>query len=311
MLKFKTKHFLTGTELSRSELLGLLDLAETLRTERKSGKIRTDLAGKNITLLFEKPSLRTRVSFTVAMQELGGSVVELISASRKKEEPEDTAQVLAGYSHGIMFRTHEHGLLDRMIVKSPIPVINGLSDTHHPCQALADIQTLKQYFNSLEGLKIAYVGDGNNMFHSLLLLMPYLGIHLSYACPVGFEPNAFIVKNAKARAKEGGGTITAAKDPVTAVKGANALYTDVWTSMGMEGEESDREAAFEDYQLNEELYSHAATDALVMHCMPLVRGKEISEAMADHKCSVLFRQSENRLHAQKALLLGLLGEDKS
>ncbi len=310
MLKLKTKHFLTGEELSQSELLGLIDLAEELRAERKAGKTRTDLSGKNITLLFEKQSLRTRVSFTVAMQELGGQVVELISSVRKKEEPEDTVQVLAGYSHGIMCRTHEHHILNRMAQKSPVPVINGLSDSHHPCQVLADIQTLKQFYGNLKGLKVAYVGDGNNMLHSMLLLMPFLGMHLSYACPPGFEPNAFILKQAKARAKENGGSITGTHDPVAAVKGTHAIYTDVWTSMGFEKDEgeSDREKAFEDYQLNEELYSHASPNALIMHCMPMVRGKEISEAMADHKNAVLFRQSENRLHAQKALLLGLLSQ---
>ena len=161
----------------------------------------------------------------------------------------------------------------------------------------------------MEGLKLAYVGDGNNVLHSLLLLLPFVGVHVQYACPQGFEPNAFIVKKAKKRAKEGGGSIVALPDAESAVKGVNAIYTDVWTSMGFENEGPDREKFFEGYQVNEELYSHAAPNAVVMHCMPMVRGKEISETMADHAASVIFKQSENRLHVQKALLMGLLARN--
>jgi ornithine carbamoyltransferase len=307
MLKFGTKHFLTGEELTQSELLGLIESAEELRLERGgSERLRTDFDGKTLVLLFEKPSLRTRVSFTVAMQELGGSVIECPSALRKHEEPEDVARVLAGYCHGIMLRTFKHATLERMASKSPIPVVNGLSDSHHPCQALADILTLKQSFGNLKGLDLTYVGDGNNVLHSLLLLAPFAGINLRYACPPGFEPDAFVVKKARKRAKEGGGSIQAFSDPVSAVKGSHAIYTDVWTSMGFEEEETSREKAFEGYQVNEELYAHAAPNAVVMHCMPMVRGKEISEGIADHPNAVLFRQSENRLHVQKALLLGLI-----
>jgi ornithine carbamoyltransferase len=301
-------NLLTGTELSIPELKGLLSFAEELRTERAQGRERAELRNKHLVLLFEKPSLRTRVSFTVAMTELGGTVIECPAASRKKEEPEDLARVLAGYAHAVVQRTHEHALLERLAAKSPIPVINGLSDSHHPCQAMADLQTLQQYFGKLEGLKLAYVGDGNNVLHSLLLLAPALGVQVRYSCPAGYEPNAFIVKTARARAKEGGGSITACQDPAHAAKGANALYTDVWTSMGFEKEEQERERSFAGFQLNEELYAHAAPGAIVMHCMPMVRGKEISEAMADHPSSALFRQSENRLHVQKALLLQLLAK---
>ncbi|MBI3544401.1 MAG: ornithine carbamoyltransferase [Deltaproteobacteria bacterium] len=305
MFKLKTKHFLTGEELMRDELLALLDEAEALKKERPTHDA-PNSKGKTLVMLFEKPSLRTRVSFSVAMQELGGSVIELVSAVRKKEEPEDIARVLAGYAHAVMVRTHEHSILEKMASKSSVPVINGLSDTHHPCQALADILTLKQIFGELKGLKLAYVGDGNNMLHSLMLLAPYLGIQLSYACPKGYEPNAFITRRAKARAKEGGGLITAADTPQVAVTGAHALYTDVWTSMGFEREESDREKAFDGYQLNEELVALAAPNSVVLHCMPMVRGKEITDAVADSPRAVLFQQSENRLHAQKALLKGLL-----
>jgi ornithine carbamoyltransferase len=302
----KLSHFLTGEELSRPELEKLIDTAEQLRQERRRGEIRSELRGKSIILLFDKPSLRTRISFSVAINELGGNSIESVAATRKHEEPEDTARVLGGYCHAVVMRTHEHSILQRMATQSPIPVINGLSDSHHPCQVLADILTLKQKFGNLEGLKVAYVGDGNNMLHSMLLLMPYLGVHLSYACPAGYEPNALIVKKAEARAKEAGGTITACSDPVAAVKGVHAIYTDVWTSMGFEEQQFDRDQAFAGYQVNESLYSHAAPGAIILHCMPMERGKEISETLPDHENSAIFQQSENRLHAQKALLLKLL-----
>lgn len=306
MFKLKTRHFLTGEELSKDELNGLLDLAQTLKEERSKGILRKDLAGKNMTLLFEKPSLRTRVSFTVALQECGANAVELVSLTRKKEEPKDTAQVLATYSHGIMVRTFEHKILEKMADSCPVPIVNGLSDSHHPCQVLADLLTLKQNFGKLEGLKLAYIGDGNNMLHSLLLLLPFLGVHVHYSCPEGYEPNSIIVKNANKRAKEGGGSITNFESPAEAVKGVNAIYTDVWASMGQESEEAEKEKAFTDYQVNEELYALAAQNAIILHCMPMVRGKEITDAMADHKNARLYPQAENRLHAQKALLIGLM-----
>jgi ornithine carbamoyltransferase len=306
MPSFKTKHFLTGEELSQTELSDVLVLAETLKKERQAGEFKKPLLNQSLAMIFEKPSLRTRMSFTVAARELGGDVIESTSQTAKKEEPEDVVRVLAGYCHGIVVRTHDHLNLERMATKSPIPIINGLSDTHHPCQALADLQTLKQVYGDLKGLELAYIGDGNNVLHSLMLLAPYLGIKLRHACPTGYSPSAFIEKRAKARMKEGQGSITACKTPVQAVKGAHAIYTDTWTSMGFEKEEKEREDAFEGYQINEELYSHAAKNAVLMHCLPMVRGKEITDAMADHVNSVLFKQSENRLHAQKALLCGLL-----
>ena len=306
MLKVKTKHFLTGEELDRSELLGLLDLAQELKQGRGGASMPTPLAGKHLAMVFEKPSLRTRASFTVAMQELGGSVVESVSATTKKEEPEDVARVLAGYVHGIMLRTHDQSVLDRMATNSSVPVINGLSNQHHPCQALADLLTLKQAFGSLEGVKLAYIGDGNNVLHSLLLLAPFIGVHLHYSCPRGYEPSSFIVKKAKARAKESKGTITAFAKPGDAVKGVNAIYTDVWTSMGFEEQEDERLKAFDGYQVNTELMALAAPNAIAMHCLPMVRDQEITGQVADSPASALFQQSENRLHTQKALLAGLI-----
>lgn len=310
MYRIQSKHFLTGEELSRDELIGLIDLARRLREERRAGRFRSELAGRHLAMLFEKPSLRTRFSFTVAMHELGGQVIDSVSASRKSEEPEDLAGVLSGYVHGVMIRTHEHGYLDRFAARSAVPVINGLSNSHHPCQALADLLTLYQRFEAVKGLEVGYVGDGNNVLHSLLLILPFVGINVRYACPKGYEPDAFVVKRGKARAREGGGKITACTTPHEAVKGAHAIYTDVWASMGQEAQHAEREKAFRGYQVNEELLAAADTTAVIMHCMPMVRGQEISDGAADHNNAVLFQQSENRLHAQKALLLGMLGTGK-
>lgn len=307
MSRWKTKNFLTGAELSRAELTDLIQLAETVREQRNADVVREDLKGRTVVLLFEKPSLRTRVSFSVAVSELGGNCIVLDSIGRKKEDPEDTIRVLQGYAHAVMVRTHEHSILEAMVKSSTIPVINGLSDSHHPCQVLADLQTLQQKFGHLKGLKVAYLGDGNNMLHSMLMLMPFLGIELRYACPSGYEPNSLVVRQGKKRATEGGGKILAYVDPVDAVKDADAVYTDVWTSMGFEKEETDRDSVFQDYQLNEKLYSHAKPTAIIMHCMPMIKGKEITEAMAEHENSVLFQQAENRMHAQKALMIGLFG----
>jgi ornithine carbamoyltransferase len=300
-------HFMTGTEFSRTELVQLLDLAEQMKIDRLQGNQRYDLQGQTVILLFEKPSLRTRVSFTVAVQELGGNVLEIDQNVRKKEEPEDTIRVLGGYAHAVMVRTFEHSILERMVEKSPVPVINGLSDSHHPCQVLADLQTLRQSFGELKGLKLTYVGDGNNMLHSLLLLAPFLGVSVSYACPEGYQPDPMIVALAKKRARGTDAQITGTLDPVEAVRGANAVYTDVWASMGFEDEAAERDKAFAKYALTETLYSHAAPGALIMHCMPMIRDKEIASSLVDHECSALFRQSENRMHAQKALLSTLLG----
>lgn len=306
MFSISAKHFLTGEELGRGELEGLIDYAIQLKKDRDQGRLTPTLVGRHLGLLFEKPSLRTRLSFQVAMQELGGATVESTSQTSKKEEPEDVARVLGGYVHAVMVRTHEQKILERMVSRSPVPIINGLSDTHHPCQILADLMTLKQKFGKLAGLKLAYVGDGNNILHSLLLLAPFLGVHVTYACPEGYEPSGFIVKKAKARAKEGGASIQGFAKPMDAVKGAHAIYTDVWVSMGFEGQEEERERAFDGYQVNDTLLAQAAPGAVAMHCLPMIRGKEITDTVADGPNSVLFQQSENRLHVQKALLHGLL-----
>ncbi len=304
MLQFKTKHFLTGEELSRRELFALLETAENLKHGRDTKKLSV-LDGKTVALIFEKPSLRTRVSFTVGVQELGGQVLELQGSQKKNEDPEDAIRVLQGMVHGVMLRTFEHETLERMASKATIPVINGLSNSHHPCQALADLQTLMQRFKKLQGLKLAYLGDGNNVLHSLLLMAPYAGVDLHYCCPKGFEPDAEILARAQERAKEGGAVIKKFATPDKAVAGVDALYTDVWTSMGFESENAERMKHFEGFQINRELLSKAKASAIVLHCLPMVKGQEITADVVELPQAALFEQAENRLHAQKALMIGL------
>lgn len=300
MFTLKSKHFLTGEELTRLELLKLLENAQKLKFKRNA----STLKDKSIALIFEKPSLRTRVSFQVGVHELGGTPIEITAAQKKKEDPEDTIRVLQGYVQGVMVRTFEHENLERMVAHAKVPVVNGLSDLHHPCQVLADLQTLLENFGKLKGLKLAYIGDGNNMLHSLLLLLPFLGVEVHYACPEGFQPDEEILQRAHLRAHEGGVKIKKFKTPTEAVKGVNAIYTDVWTSMGFEDEEKERLKAFEGYQVNLELYSKAAANCIIMHCLPVNKELEITTEMFEHPQSVVFQQSENRLHAQKSLLQG-------
>lgn len=295
------KHLITGEELSFGEITSLLTLAANLK---KKGNGDTLLQGKHLALLFEKPSLRTRFSFTIAMHELGGHVVESLSETRKKEEPEDVARVLEGYCDAIMVRTHSDEILSRMGQVSKIPIINGLSDLHHPCQILADLLTLQEVFGKLEGLKLTYIGDGNNILHSLLLLAPLIGVNLHYCCPKMCQPNEEIVKQASLRQAEGKGSITICSTPLGAAKEAHAVYTDVWTSMGFENKID--ESLFAGFQVNEQLMKHALPDAIFMHCLPMIRGKEVSQTLPDKPASVIFKQSENRLHIQKALLIALI-----
>jgi ornithine carbamoyltransferase len=301
----KLRHFLTGEEFSSSEIQALLNEADRMKKNR--GKISSKpLAGQTIALIFEKPSLRTRVSFTVGVQELGGNVIELLGSQKKSEDPEDSIRVLQGMVHGVMLRTFEHSTLERMVSKATIPIINGLSDSHHPCQALADLLTMRQRLGRLRGTTLCYIGDGNNVLHSLLLLAPVAGVNVHYACPQGYQPDAAILARAQKRAKAEGATIASFDNPEDAAIGAHALYTDVWTSMGQEEENAARLKAFEGYQINRKLLDLAADDAIILHCLPMIKGQEITEEMVEHPRSALFQQAENRLHAQKALLKRLM-----
>ncbi len=298
-------HFLDGKEITAEGLEYLLNLAETFKEEREKGIQRDDLKGKTLALLFDKPSLRTRMSFTVAMTELGGAVIESPASLRKHEEPGDLAGVISRYVHGVMIRTHGHETLEQFVTKSKVPVINGLTDEHHPCQSLADILTLKQAFGSTENLILTYIGDGNNVLHSLMILAPLVGIHLHYCTPTMYAPDGKILEWCQMR-KNITGSIKSFSTPQEAAQNSNALYTDVWTSMGFESENEVRINAFAGYQINAKLYAEAAPKAILMHCMPMVRDQEITSEMADHERSFIYQQAENRLHVQKALLWNLL-----
>lgn len=300
----QSKHLLTGEELSPDEISSLLSHALILKQQRQLNQLRHDLAGRHLALLFDKPSLRTRFSFTVTMRELGGDVIESCENSRKAETPEDQARVLGGYCHALMVRTHADMILERMSKVAKIPIINGLSNLHHPCQILSDLLTLQESFNSFQGLTLAYIGDGNNILHSLLLILPIMGIHVHYCCPNGRSPDKTILAKSLARLTPGSGKIQSFATPAKAVENASAVYTDVWASMGFENKRDNH--LFEGFQVNEALMAKAHKNAIFMHCMPMERGVEVSETLPDHPCSVVYRQSENRLHMQKALLLHLI-----
>ena len=269
----------------------------------------TALKGKTLAMIFEKPSLRTRVSFEAGIASLGGTSIFLdhtASHLGAREPIPDVAKCLERWVHGIVARVFTQESLDELAAHSRVPVVNALSDRFHPCQALADFFTLEERFGALRGLKFAYVGDGNNMCHSLLLAGARTGAHLRVATPAGYEPSAAIVAEAKRAARETRGKIEILRLPEEAVAGAQAVYTDVWTSMGQEEESAAREAAFAGYQINEALFAHAAPGAVFMHCLPAHRGLEVTEGMMDSPRSAVFDQAENRLHVQKAILLTLL-----
>lgn len=292
------KHFLTGTELSSEELMYVLHQAKILK--QNPSLFNQALAGKSLAMIFEKPSFRTRLSFAMAIQSMGGIAIESTGNNRKQEKPADMARVLNGYANFIMVRTHADEGLQELAKHATVPVINGLSDLHHPCQVLADLLSLWEQFGSMNGLTIAYIGDGNNVLHSLMLLAPQLGLNIHYCCPESHQPNASILKQAQ---EIKAGMIHRFNCPSEAVRNADAVYTDVWTSMGFEDQEDHQ--AFQGFQVNEALMAKAKSKAVFMHCMPMVRGKEVSSNLPDSPASIIFKQSENRMHVQKALMLYL------
>lgn len=268
------------------------------------------MAGRTAALVFQKPSLRTRVSFEVAMLQLGGNAVYLSPAEvglGQREGPVDVSRVLSRYVDAIVARVFLHSDVLALAEYSSVPVINALSDREHPCQVLADLLTIYERRGTLDGLHLAYVGDGNNVAHSLALAAPSLGIDLRFACPDGYEPDPVIMEQAQTNAAAG--AIELFRDPREAVRGADAVYTDSWYSMGQESEAEARAPVFRRYQLNSELLSQAAPGALAMHCLPAHRGQEITDEVMDGAASVVYDQAENRLHVQKALLLKLFGRD--
>ncbi|MCM3786641.1 ornithine carbamoyltransferase [Neobacillus mesonae] len=309
-LNLKGRDFIEFTDYSKEEIEYLLQLAIDIKKKQKSGEVYQPLKGKTIGLIFEKSSTRTRVSFEVGMFQLGGHALFLSKNDiqlGRGETISDTAQVLSRYLDGIMIRTFAHSNVTELAKYADIPVINGLSDDAHPCQVLADFQTVLEHKGKLKGLKMAYVGDGNNMAHSLMLGAAKLGVHVSVASPEGYEPNSAIVEQAKDIAKETGSQVVVTRSPEEAVKDADIIYTDVWASMGFEEEQKAREAAFADYQVNEELVKGAKKDYIFLHCLPAHRGEEVSEGVIDGPNSAIFDQAENRLHAQKALMAALMG----
>lgn len=300
----KTKDFLSVADLTIADVESLIKKALTMK--RKA--VPQTLSGKVLALLFEKPSLRTRVSFEVAIHQLGGYSLYLSPAEvglGKREPVEDVARVLCRYVDGIIARTFAHRTLTTLAQYADVPVINALSDFEHPCQALADILTIREKKGKLRGLELAYVGDGNNVANSLLLAASISGITTRIASPPGYEPDKIIVQKAKKLAAQTGSTITLTDEPKRAVKGADIVYTDVWTSMGQEAEAEQRRTIFAGYQVNPKLLSLAKKDVIFMHPLPAHHGEEIAAGLVNHPSSVVFDQAENRLHLQRALLAEL------
>lgn len=299
-------NFLSIGDLSREEVLRLFRLTASLKARQKAGDRGAPLAGRSLALIFEKPSLRTRVTFEVGMVQLGGATVYLTAQEiglGVRESVADIARNLSRWVDIIAARTFHHATVETLAAHATVPVINGLSDLEHPCQALADFFTLWERGMDPGRLRLAWIGDGNNVCHSLLLLAALLGTPVSVASPPGYVPDPGI----QARARALGGRVTLTMDPREAAEGADVLYTDVWISMGQEAERERRLEAFQRYQLNDRLLGFAKPGALVMHCLPAHRGEEIADSVLDGPQSVVLDQSENRLHAQKAVLLHLLG----
>jgi len=301
----KGRDFLSSADITAEQTEALLQLA----SELKAGQRAIHLSGKTLGLIFSKASTRTRVSFTVAMARLGGQTIDLnpqVSQVGRGEPVADTARVLSRYVDALAIRTFAQEELADYAHWASIPVVNALTDLEHPCQALADYLTLQEAFGAIAGLTMAYVGDGNNVAHSLMLCGALLGVNVRIGCPEGFAPSAAVLEQARGLAGDRC-TIELVHDPVAAVRGAHGLYTDVWASMGQEQEKAEREQAFRGWCLNEELVAEADSRAIVLHCLPAYRGLEISAGAMEGSSSRIFDQAENRLHAQQALLAALLG----
>jgi len=305
------KDFITLSQLTPSELKHLLDLAVALKARQKQGQGEPLLKDKTLGMVFQKPSLRTRVSFDMAMLQLGGHALYLSPNEiqlGKRESTGDVARVLSRYVDAIMARVFAHQDVVDLACYASVPVINGLSDYSHPCQGLTDLLTIYEKRGSLDGARLAYLGDGNNVATSLMYGGALSGMHVVVASPPGYEPPSAVVTAARDVAQATGGSITVLHDPREAARGADVLYTDTWASMGQEGEAAERRAIFPPYQINAALLREAAPDVLVMHCLPAHRGEEITDDVMDGPNSVVFDQAENRLHAQKAILVELLGK---
>lgn len=302
------RHLLTLQEFTPDQTLGMILLAARLKANpRKWAKA---LEGRSLAMIFEKSSTRTRVSFEVGMTQLGGHALNLTGHDMqlgRGETVPDTARVLSRFVQAVMIRTFEHSKVVELAANAGIPIINGLSDSHHPCQALADYLTLQERFGKLKGLSMVYVGDGNNVAHSLLVGGALLGVHVKVVCPTGYKPDAAVVEWSAAMGRRTGSRIEVVHRVKGSAKGAHAVYTDVWTSMGQEAEQKKRLKAFKGFQVNETLMDESPK-AIFLHCLPAHRGEEVSAGVMDSPRAAVWDQAENRLHAQKAVLLTLLGK---
>jgi len=303
----KAHDFLSVRDMSTKEILETFSLARKMKVNRR--KFAKALQGKTLALIFEKPSLRTRTSFDVGIQQLGGFSLYLSPAEislGKRESVHDVAKNLERMVQAIMIRTFAHQIVIDMAEHASIPIINGLTDYSHPCQAMADYLTIQEKKKKLKGLKLCYVGDGNNVAHSLMFAGARLGVSVTIACPPGYEPNPSATQQAIGDAKATGARIEVIQDPVEGVRNADVVYTDVWASMGQEAEADARKKIFLPYQVNRELMSKAKKDAIFMHCLPAHRGDEVTDEVIDSPQSVVFDEAENRLHAQKAIMYQLM-----
>ena len=304
------KDFLTLMQRTPQELKALINVALTLKDERKKGIPHEHLKGKNVAMIFEKSSTRTRVSFEAGIRELGGNPLFLSGRDiqlGRGETIKDTARVMSRYVQGIMIRTFAHERVEELAKYASVPVINGLTDTYHPCQIMADIMTIYEKLNRYEGVKVAYIGDGNNMAHSWMNGCAQFGIDLAIASPIAYRVDNSIYEKALTVAKKHGSSITLTENPEEAVRGADVIYTDVWASMGQEDEAEKRLKDFAGFQVNSHLMSLANENALFMHCLPAHRGEEVSEEVLESAASVVFDEAENRLHIQKAIMIDCLG----
>ncbi|MDZ5470325.1 ornithine carbamoyltransferase [Bacillus sp. 31A1R] len=305
----KGKDLLTLADYSPEIIKGILAKAKKLKNAARLGEVTNPLKGKILGMIFDKPSTRTRVSFEAGMLQLGGHALFLSGQELQLGRGEtiaDTAKVLSQYVDAIMIRTFSHQTVEELAEHATIPVINGLTDMYHPCQALADLLTIQEVKGTLKGLKLAYVGDGNNVAHSLLIVAAKMGMHIAVATPVGYEPNKEITEMAQTFALSSGGKVTVTNSIDEAIHQADVIYTDVWTSMGQEEENEIRLEVFKDFQVNEEILKGAKEDYMFMHCLPAHRGEEVTADVIDGKHSYVFQQAGNRLHAQKALLVEIL-----
>lgn len=308
---FEAKDFLSLREVDAGDLEGLFKLAEKMKKNPKafSGKLK----GKSLALLFQKPSIRTRISFQVGMSQLGGMAVYMDPQEMPlgdRESIRDVSRVLSRYCDAAVTRTYRHSDSEEFARSATIPVINGLSDTFHPCQTLADLFTVREKFKTLQKINMAYIGDGNNVLNSLLYGASKMGMNLAIATPRGYEPSEDILREIKLLAKESGSKISLSNNPFTAIKNAHAIYTDVWVSMGQEKQKEQRVRDFQPFQVNAAIVGKAPKDSIFMHCLPAHRGEEITEDVIEHPRSAIFDQAENRIHTQKALLVLLLTRKK-